>query len=89
MKDFPVALQLYSVREDMEADFAGTLQKVKEIGYDGVEFAGLFGHDTPFAYFQTKPGTVMQARHKKKSFLYWIKLPGLEIASFFVCVNII
>ena len=45
MKDFPVALQLYSVREDMEADFAGTLQKVKEIGYDGVEFAGLFGHD--------------------------------------------
>lgn len=27
----------------------------------------------------------MQARHKKKSFLYWIKLPGLEIASF-LCV---
>jgi hypothetical protein len=48
--------------------------------------AGFFGHDTPFAYFQTKPGAVMQARHKKKSFLYWIKLPGLEIASFFFCV---
>lgn len=28
----------------------------------------------------------MQARHKKKSFLYWIKFPGLEIASFFFCV---
>ena len=40
----PVGLQLYSVRGDMEADFAGTLKKVKDMGYDGVEFAGLFGH---------------------------------------------
>lgn len=43
MKKFPIALQLYSVREDMEKDFEGTLQKVKKMGYDGVEFAGLFG----------------------------------------------
>ncbi|MGI6279261.1 MAG: sugar phosphate isomerase/epimerase family protein [Acutalibacteraceae bacterium] len=41
--DFPIAVQLYSVRDDMAADFKGTLQKVKEMGYDGVEFAGLFG----------------------------------------------
>ena len=41
---FPIALQLYSVREDMEKDFAGTIRKVKALGYDGVEFAGLFGH---------------------------------------------
>lgn len=40
---FPVALQLYSVRDDMAADFEGTLKKVKALGYDGVEFAGLFG----------------------------------------------
>ncbi len=40
---FPIAIQLYSVREDMEKDFYGTLKKVKEAGYDGVEFAGLFG----------------------------------------------
>ena len=40
----PVGLQLYSVRGDMEQDFQGTLKKVKEIGYDGVEFAGLFGN---------------------------------------------
>lgn len=39
-----VALQLYTVREDMEKDFYGTLCKVKELGYDGVEFAGLYGH---------------------------------------------
>ncbi len=40
---FPTALQLYSVRDDMAADFEGTIRKVKEMGYDGVEFAGLFG----------------------------------------------
>lgn len=40
---FPIALQLYSVRNDMAADFEGTLKKVKALGYDGVEFAGLFG----------------------------------------------
>ena len=40
----PVGLQLYTVRGDMEKDFKGTLQKVKELGYDGVEFAGLFGN---------------------------------------------
>ena len=38
----PVGLQLYTVRDDMAKDFKGTLQKVKELGYDGVEFAGLF-----------------------------------------------
>ena len=41
----PVGVQLYSVRGDMEADFKGTLQKVKAMGYDGVEFAGLFNND--------------------------------------------
>lgn len=40
----PVALQLYSVRGDMEKDLPGTLRAVKEMGYAGVEFAGLFGY---------------------------------------------
>ena len=42
---FPVALQLYSVRDNLEKDFEGTLKKVKELGFQGVEFAGLYGHD--------------------------------------------
>ena len=29
MKKFPIALQLYSVRGDLEQDFEGTLKKVK------------------------------------------------------------
>ncbi len=39
----PIAIQLYSVRDDMEKDFVGTIKKVKELGYEGIEFAGLFG----------------------------------------------
>ncbi len=41
----PVAVQVYSVREDAKADLRGTLEKIKEMGYDGVEFAGLYGND--------------------------------------------
>lgn len=43
MTKLPIAIQLYSVRDDMTADFEGTLRKIKALGYDGVEFAGLFG----------------------------------------------
>ena len=45
MMSFPIAVQVYSVRDDAAADLAGTLGKIKEMGYDGVEFAGLYGHD--------------------------------------------
>ena len=41
---FPIALQLYSVRDDLANDFEGTLRKVKALGYEGVEFAGLYGN---------------------------------------------
>ena len=44
MKKFPVAIQVYSVRNDAEANLFGTLKKLKDMGYDGVEFAGLYGH---------------------------------------------
>ena len=43
MKKYPIALQLYSVRDFLQNDFEGTLKKVKAMGYDGVEFAGLYG----------------------------------------------
>ncbi len=38
------SLQLYSVRDFTEKDLADTMEKVAEIGYTGVEFAGFFGH---------------------------------------------
>ncbi|HBL85392.1 MAG: sugar phosphate isomerase [Clostridiales bacterium GWF2_38_85] len=40
----PVAIQLYSVREQCEKDFPGTLTELKRMGYNGVEFAGLYGY---------------------------------------------
>ncbi|WP_413517763.1 sugar phosphate isomerase/epimerase family protein [Carnobacterium maltaromaticum] len=39
----PIALQLWSVQDETEKDFFGTLEKVAEMGYDGVEFAGYYG----------------------------------------------
>jgi sugar phosphate isomerase/epimerase len=44
MSKLSVALQIYSVRDFAEKDLTGTLQKVKEMGYDSVELAGLYGH---------------------------------------------
>ena len=41
-KKLPVALAVYSVRDDASKDFYGTMVKVKEMGYDGVELAGMY-----------------------------------------------
>ncbi|MFP4058297.1 MAG: sugar phosphate isomerase/epimerase family protein [Candidatus Brocadiia bacterium] len=41
----PLALQLYSLRETAKDDFPGVLQQVAGMGYKGVEFAGLHGHE--------------------------------------------
>lgn len=43
-KKIPVALQLYSVREDCTKDLAGVLAGIAEMGYDGVEFAGYYDY---------------------------------------------
>ena len=40
----PIAIQLYTVRDAAAADLRGTLEKIKKMGYDGVEFAGLHGN---------------------------------------------
>lgn len=38
-----LGLQAYTVRDSLKQDFNGTLQRIKEIGYDGIELAGLYG----------------------------------------------
>lgn len=40
----PVAIQIYSLRDNLEKDFVGTLAAVKDMGYDGLELAGLYGN---------------------------------------------
>jgi sugar phosphate isomerase/epimerase len=42
-KTLPVGLQVYSVRDYASKDLEGTMMKLKEIGYDYVEPAGLYG----------------------------------------------
>jgi sugar phosphate isomerase/epimerase len=46
MTSIPVAVQMYTLREESEKDFPGTLKKVAELGFEGVEFAG-YGGLTP------------------------------------------
>ena len=40
MGHLPIALQLYTVRDQTARDFAGTLRRVADLGYPAVEFAG-------------------------------------------------
>lgn len=44
MKHVPIGYQLYSAREDVAQDMNAVFQALSAMGYDGVEFAGFFGH---------------------------------------------
>src|SRR5437899_12951946 len=43
MSKIPIALQMYTVRDEAGKDFVGTLRKVASIGYSGVGVAGTGG----------------------------------------------
>ena len=38
-----ISVQLWSVKEEVTADFEGTLERLAAMGFDAVEFAGVFG----------------------------------------------
>ncbi|MCV4233936.1 sugar phosphate isomerase/epimerase [Virgibacillus sp. LDC1] len=40
MRRMNIGLQMYTLRDETAQDFRGTLRKVAELGYEGVEFAG-------------------------------------------------
>ena len=42
--DIKLGYQIYSAREEAEKDFDAVCAKIKEFGYDGVEFAGFYGY---------------------------------------------
>lgn len=44
MKTLPVAFQVYSIREEASVNFINAMQEIKNLGYDGVELAGLYGY---------------------------------------------
>lgn len=39
----PISVQLWSVKEELKADFKGTIKLLANMGFNGVEFAGDFG----------------------------------------------
>lgn len=43
MKNIPIAIQMYTLRNECEKDFRGTLRKVADLGFQGVELAGYGG----------------------------------------------
>ena len=44
MKTLPVGLQIYTIRDYAERNFAAAMKAVKAMGYDFAELAGLYGH---------------------------------------------
>ena len=44
MKKALIGYQVYSAREEAEKDLLSVLKKLKELGYDGVEFAGFYSY---------------------------------------------
>lgn len=44
MEQRPIAYQIYSARNEAQADLNSVLSSLKEMGYDGVEFAGFYGY---------------------------------------------
>ena len=45
-KNLPVGIQVYGLRDLLENtpdNFKNVMQQVKDLGYDGVELAGLYG----------------------------------------------
>jgi sugar phosphate isomerase/epimerase len=59
-----IGLQLYTVRDAMKTDFAGTIAKVAATGYKEVEFAGYFGHSpTEIRELLDKDGLVAPSCH--------------------------
>jgi sugar phosphate isomerase/epimerase len=61
----PIAVQLYSLRERSQNDFIGAIRTVAEIGYLGVESAGLFGmKPTEFRRVVEDLGMVVSSNHQ-------------------------
>ncbi len=45
MTRIPVAAQVYSLRREAEEDFAGTMEQLARMGYEGVELVSLYGRE--------------------------------------------
>ena len=70
-----VALQLYTVRDETSRDFVGTLRRVAQIGYAGVEFAGYGNLTAPeMSALLTETGLRAVATHLRLDVLQGLQL---------------
>jgi sugar phosphate isomerase/epimerase len=46
MKDIPVALQVYTVRDELAKDYGKTLEEVRRMGYENIEIGGFGAFNT-------------------------------------------
>ena len=70
MKKFKIGAQLYSVREDMEKDFEGTIKKIKDMGYETEETSDgkVFGIRNPKTKRWLDPSQYSREEKKKVDF---------------------
>jgi len=78
---FPIALQLYTVRDMLEEDFKGVCRQLAEAGYKGFEFAGNYGGMAPaeLADFLAELGVKCAGFHTS---LDLISQPGSELYAY-------
>ena len=70
-----VALQLYTVRDETSRDFVGTLRRVAQLGYAGVEFAGYGNLTAPeMSALLTETGLRAVATHLRLDVLQGVQL---------------
>ena len=69
MRNLPIAIQLYTVREALKENFKDTMKKIADLGYDGVEFAWEFGGMEPeeVAEFMKSVGLRTASVHTKNA----------------------
>ena len=75
MKKALIGYQVYSAREEAAKDLKGVLKKLAELGYDGVEFAGFYGHTAQ---------EVKAMLEETSLCLKWLRAPGQEAEWAFV-----
>ncbi len=64
MKPAPISVQMYSLRDECEKDFLGTIKKVADMGYKGIEPAGLWDVDpAELRKFVEDLGMVVSSNH--------------------------
>ena len=70
----PIGVQLYSLREKAAKDFPAVIKEVADVGYSGVEPAGLFGFDPKDVKKMVEDlGMVVSSNHQP-----WPNLDNLE-----------